>query len=200
MALLIGTIEQIKKMSVQQTRLQRLKVVQSFLSFIAVNMIYGVKKTCATAMKEQHAFEKYEALIIGFYERKGRWSTFNDVPQGEFTVVELRSHLKASLTAHNLWEKGMDARRKMADWISTYGKVLKFSTLKPLAESDPVADPTDFDVELDVPSGGSEEGELAKLLLKVTYSKLSVFVSISYNSSIDISGLLNRKESTISIY
>ena len=165
-------------MSVQQTRLQRLKVVQSFLSFIAVNLIYGVKKTCATAKKEQLAFEKYEALIIGFFERKGRWSAFNDVPQGEFTVVELRSHLKASLTAHNLWEKGMEARRKMADWISIYGKVLKFSTLKPLVESDSVADPTDFDVELDVPSGGSEDGELSKLLLKVNHSSLAAFVSI----------------------
>lgn len=154
-------------MSVQQTRLQRLKIVQSFLSFVAVNQIYGVKKTCATAMKEQLAFEKYEALIIGFFERKGRWSTFDDVPQGEFTVVELRSHLKASLTAHNLWEKGMEARRKMADWISNYGRILKFSTLKPLVEVDSVADPADFDVELDVPSGGSEEKELANLLLKV---------------------------------
>lgn len=154
-------------MSVQQTRLQRLKVVQSFLSFIAVNQIYGVKKTCATAMKEQLAFEKYEVLIIAFSERKGTWSTFDDVPQGEFTVVELRSHLKGSLTAHNLWEKGMEARRKMADWISTYGKILKFSTMKPLVDSDSVADLTDFDVELVVPSGGSEEGELARLLLKV---------------------------------
>jgi hypothetical protein len=154
-------------MSVQQTKLQRLKIVQSFLSFIAVNQIYGVKKTCATAMKEQLAFEKYEVLIIGYFEKKGRWSTFDDVPQGEFTVVELRSHLKASLTAHNLWEKGMEARRKMADWISIYGKVLKFSTLKPLVESDSAVDPMDFDIELEIPSGGSEEGELAKLLLKV---------------------------------
>ena len=55
----------------------------------------------------------------------------------------------------------MDARRKMADLISTYGKILKFSTLKPLVESDSVANPTDFDM----PSGGSEERELAKLLL-----------------------------------
>lgn len=58
-------------------------------------------------------------------------------------------------------EKRTDARRKMADLISTYDKILKFSTLKPLVESDSVADPTDFDM----PSGGSEERELAKLLL-----------------------------------
>ena len=154
-------------MSVQQTRLQRLKIVQSFLSFVAVNQIYGIKKTCATAMKEQLAFDKYEVLIVGFFERKGMWSTFDEVPQGEFTVVELRSHLKGSLTAHNLWEKGMEARRKMADWISNYGKILKFATLKPLVDAESVADPMDFDVELDVPSGGSEEKELANLLLKV---------------------------------
>jgi hypothetical protein len=134
-------------MSLQQTRLQKLKIIQSFLSFVAVNQIYGVKKTCATAMKEQLAFEKYEALIILFFERKGKWSTFDDVPQGEFTVVELRSHLKASLTAHNLWDKGMEARRKMADLISTYGNFLKFTTLKPLVESESVADPTVPSVE-----------------------------------------------------
>ena len=39
--------------------------------------------------------------------------------------------------------------------------------MKPLVDSDSVADLTDFDVELVVPSGGSEEGELARLLLKV---------------------------------
>ena len=50
-------------MSVQQTRLQKLKIIQSFLSFVAVNQIYGVKKTCATAMKEQLAFEKYEGEL-----------------------------------------------------------------------------------------------------------------------------------------
>jgi hypothetical protein len=115
----------LKRMSAVQTRLQRLKDIQSFLSFIAVNLVYGVKKTCQTAIKEKHAFERYEALIVGFFERKGRWCTFDDVAAGEFTVIELRSHMKATLTAHTLWGKGIEARRKMADWISTYGKILQ---------------------------------------------------------------------------
>lgn len=97
----------------QQTRLQRLKIVQSFLSFVAVNLVYGIKKTCSTPMKEQQVFEKFESLIIIFIEKKGRWAEFDDVPQGEFTAADLRSHIKTNLTAHTLWEKGMEARRKM---------------------------------------------------------------------------------------
>jgi hypothetical protein len=50
-------------------------------------------------MKEKQAFERYEALIVGFFERKGRWCTFDDAA-GEFTVIELRSHMKTTLTAH----------------------------------------------------------------------------------------------------
>ena len=105
-------------------------------------------------MKEQPAFEKFEALIICFVDRRGRWSTFDEVPQGEFNVIELKSHMKASLIAHNLWDKGMEARREMVDWISSYGKILKFLSLKPLVDFDSVAEPTDFDLELEVPSGG----------------------------------------------
>ena len=71
-----------------------------------MNLVYGVKKICQTAMKEKHAFEKYEALIVGFFERKGRRSTFDDLAAGEFTVIELRSHVKTTLTAHTLWENG----------------------------------------------------------------------------------------------
>ena len=154
-------------MSAQQTRLQRLKIVQSFLSFVAVNQIYGIKKTCATPLKEKQAFEKYEALIISFYEMKGRWGDFDDVSQGEFTVIELRSHKKATLTAHSLWDKGMEAKRKMVDWIASYGNTLKYSTLKPLVDSDAPVSATEFDIELEIPPGGSDVKELAKLLLKV---------------------------------
>ena len=52
---------------------------------------------------------------------KGRWGDFDDVSQGEFTVIERSSHKKATLTAHSLWDKGMEARRKMVDWIASYG-------------------------------------------------------------------------------
>ena len=36
----------LKRMSAVQTRLQRLKVIQSFLSFIAMNLVYGVVQGC----------------------------------------------------------------------------------------------------------------------------------------------------------
>ena len=98
---------------------------------------------------------------------KGRWGDFDDVSQGEFTVIELRSHKKASLMAYSLWDKGMDARRKMVDWIASYGNILKFATLKPLVDSDAPVSATEFDIELEIPSRGSEDKELAKLLLKV---------------------------------
>ena len=98
---------------------------------------------------------------------KGRWGDFDDVSQGEFTVIERSSHKKATLTAHSLWDKGMEARRKMVDWIASYGNTLKYSTLKPLVDSDAPVSATEFDIELEIPPGGSEVKELAKLLLKV---------------------------------
>ena len=56
----------LKRMSAVQTRLQRLKVIQSFLSFVAVNLVYGVKMTCQTAFHflQMESLAQCQSLLL----------------------------------------------------------------------------------------------------------------------------------------
>jgi ribosomal protein S9 len=51
--------------------------------------------------------------------------------------------------------------------MPSYSKILKFKVMKPLVHAGEKASLGDFDVELEVDSGGSDDSELKKLLLKV---------------------------------
>lgn len=62
--------------------------------------------------------------------------------------------------------KGHGSKEKNVEWISLYGCVLRFTTLRPLPDSIPVS-AIEFDIELEIPSGGSADKELARLLSKV---------------------------------
>ena len=72
------------------------------------------------------------------------------------------------MTAANVWEKGMIARRGISNSMPTFSKVLKFKVMKPLVHAGEKAAAGDFDVELEIDSGGSDDSELYKLLLKVS--------------------------------
>ena len=71
------------------------------------------------------------------------------------------------MTAANVWDKGMSARRGNTNSMPTYAKVLKFKVMKPLVHAGEKAAVGDFDIELEIYSGGSDDSELHKLLLKV---------------------------------
>ena len=72
------------------------------------------------------------------------------------------------MSGENLWEKGMAARRAIANMTPRYSKVLKFKVLKPIAVAGERLTADDFDVELEQDSGGNDDTELLKLLRKVT--------------------------------
>ena len=76
------------------------------------------------------------------------------------------------MTAANVWEKGMIARRGISNSMPTFSKVLKFKVMKPLVHAGEKAAAGDFDVELEIDSGGSDDSELCKLLLKVSEKHL----------------------------
>ena len=71
------------------------------------------------------------------------------------------------MSAENMWEKGMAARRAVANLTPGYSKTLKFKVLKPVAVASERLTADDFDVELEQDSGGNDETELLKLLKKV---------------------------------
>jgi hypothetical protein len=71
------------------------------------------------------------------------------------------------MTAANVWEKGMSGRRGISSTMPTYSKILKFKVMKPLVTAGEKAEAGDFEVELEIDSGGSDDSELHKLLLKV---------------------------------
>jgi hypothetical protein len=88
--------------------------------------------------------------------------------QGEFTVEELKEQKKGSpMSAENVWDKGMQSRRAVANATPGFVKILKFKVLRPLVAAGDKPSAGEFDVELEVDSGGSEDKELFKLLLKV---------------------------------
>jgi hypothetical protein len=98
--------------------------------------------------------------------------TFDDIyifnNQGEFTVDELKDQKKGHpMSAENVWEKGMQARRAVANSTPGFAKILKFKVLRPLVAAGETPSIGEFDVELEVDSGGSDDNELFKLLLKV---------------------------------
>lgn len=74
------------------------------------------------------------------------------------------------MSAENVWEKGMQSRRAVANATPGLSKILKFKVLKPMVADGEKASPGDFDVELEIDSGGSEDSEIFKLLLKVSKS------------------------------
>ena len=72
------------------------------------------------------------------------------------------------MSADNVWDKGMAARRAVANMTPEYFEILKFKVLKPIAVASERLTADDFDVELEQDSGGNDETELRKLLKKVT--------------------------------
>ena len=157
---------------------------------MSVNKIYGSGKCCTKENKEKDAFEAYVKEITLFVNKLGFWSDSSDFQkvklhccefnrsllktvmtfllQGEFNVEELKDQKKGQpMTAENIWEKGMAARRAISNLMPTYSKVLKFKILQPMVTEGEKPKSRDFDVELEVDSGGSDDSEMQKLLLKV---------------------------------
>ena len=71
------------------------------------------------------------------------------------------------MSAENMWEKGMAARRAVANLTPGYSRTLKFKVLKPIAVASERLTADDFDVELEQDSSGNDETELLKLLKMV---------------------------------
>lgn len=61
----------------------------------------------------------------------------------------------------------MQSRRAVVTATPGFAKILKFKVLKPLVAAGEKAYTGEFDVELEVDSGDSDDSELFKLLLKV---------------------------------
>jgi hypothetical protein len=51
--------------------------------------------------------------------------------------------------------------------MPTYSKILKLKVMKPLVNAGEKVQAGDFEVELEIDSGGSDDSKLHKLLLKV---------------------------------
>jgi hypothetical protein len=64
------------------------------------------------------------------------------------------------ITAANVWEKGMSGRRGILSTMPTYSKILKFKVMKPLVNAGEKAEAGDFEVELEIYSGESDDSEL----------------------------------------
>ena len=71
------------------------------------------------------------------------------------------------MSAGKEWDKGIAARRAIANLTHGYARILKFKVLKPIALAGERLTADDFDVELEQDSGGSDDTEFVKLLKKV---------------------------------
>jgi hypothetical protein len=93
-----------------------------------------------------------------------KFSSINN--KGEFTVDELKELKKGHpMSAENVWDKGMQSRKAVANATPGFVKILKFKVLRPLVAAGEKPSAGESDVELEVDSGGNED--LFKLLPKV---------------------------------
>jgi hypothetical protein len=105
--------------------------------------------------------------------------------QGEFTVEELKEQNKGHpMSAENVWDKEMQSRRAVANATPGFVKILKFKVLRPLVAAGEKPSAGEFDVELEVDSGGSEDKELFKLLLKVRKSLDSTNIVVVFGRTL----------------
>ena len=130
---------------------------QETVSMISVSTIYGSAKICTITDKEAKAFIVYNNLLQDFLNHEGVFSTCTQYAKGQYTSEEMRSGTSSKpLTAHNIWEKGMTFRRELTTFIAKYGKMLKFTKIKPVVGAGETANTSDFDLIFEVPSGGGK--------------------------------------------
>ena len=151
------------------TNLQKLKILQNLLCLIAVNAVYSSGQQCTKEMKEKKVFAIFEAELALFNEQKGRWTSMTEFAPREFPKDSLKQTTKTNfITSEKIWERGMSMRRDLVNWLADYGKMLSFTTLKPLQdEKDVISDKEAFGIELNEDSGGNADTELRKILQKV---------------------------------
>jgi hypothetical protein len=152
------------------TTLQKVKILQNLLCFVAVNAVYSSGEQCNKEGKEKKVFAIFEAELSLFYEQRGRWEAMREFVPKEFPKDLIRQTTKANMiTSEKIWERGMAMRRDMVNWIADYGKILNFTVLKPMVdENNPEPSKDQFDLELNEDSGGNADTELRKILQKVT--------------------------------
>jgi hypothetical protein len=150
---------------------QKLKILQSFICLVAVNAVYSSGVQTNKEGKEKLVFQCFEAELALLNERRGRWASVTEYVKGEFGPDIIRASTKNSfLTSEKIWEKGMAARRELVTWLAEYGRILNFTVLKPMVETNESVDKSKFDLELNEDSGGNADLELLKILRKVHLS------------------------------
>lgn len=147
---------------------QKLKILQSLICLISVNAVYSSGVQLNKEGNEKLVFVTFEAELAFFSEQRGRWASITEFKKGEFTLDSIRATTKNNfVTGEKIWEKGMASRRELVSWRADYGKILNFTVLKPLTDSDEKADKALFDLELNEDSGGNADLKLLKILQKV---------------------------------
>lgn len=157
------------------TNLQKVKILQNLLCLVSVNYVYGSGESHGKEGKERKVFGIFEAELALFLEKKGRWAAMSEFTGGSFTSEALRQSTKANvLSSEKIWERGMLMRRELVSWLADYGKILNFTTLRPLVDEEGGADigRENFLLELNEDSGGNADSELQKILQKVLFPNL----------------------------
>lgn len=152
------------------TNLQKVKILQNLLCLVSVNYVYVSGESHGKEGKEKKVFGIFEAELALFLEKKGRWAAMTEFYGGSFTSEALRQSTKANvLSSDKIWERGMLMRRELVNWLADYGKILNFTTLKPLVDAEDASDAARefFLLELNEDSGGNADSELLKILQKV---------------------------------
>jgi hypothetical protein len=134
---------QIQFNPIMLTNLQKAKILQNLLCFVAVNAVYNSGEQCNKEGIEKKVFAIFEAELSLFYEQRGRWEAMKEFAPKEFPKDLLRQTTKANLiTSEKIWERGMAMRRDMVNWIADYGKILNFTVLKPMVDENSLNDPS----------------------------------------------------------
>ena len=147
---------------------QLLKIFQRLICYTVVCDVYVSQEEVILEAKEALAFKYWTKESRDFLRKERRWCDFAESQKGKFTETAFNKCGKP-FNGHSIWEKGMLMRRQLVTWVIRYGKVLRWTSLKPLVNSGEIQDKSKFDIELVEDSGGSEDTELEKLRLSVSY-------------------------------
>ena len=156
------------------------------LAFHSVNEVYGSGNQCTVEGKEDLATKKFLVLAQNFIDRDGRYSMVDDdvfagLTFPDITGVSVKGKAAAGkkpaftpYTAKQIWDRGMDCRRYLAQFIAGNAKKhLKFKVLKPaVAAEEGAPTTTDFGAVLEIPSGTDWKAVYGPLRLAVFTSSL----------------------------
>lgn len=142
---------------------------QEFLCFFVVNAAYEFGSCMNQEKRRAYQWKYDQATLNDFLVKENRWAGVSEYRKDISEATMLTMKGDQALTTENVDDKGRSMRASMNHFIADNQHLLKFKILKKVkADEDKTV--TTGDVELEEPSGSSED-DLLQTIRKELYIK-----------------------------